>query len=294
MSSELNNNDEIIDVEGLLSGLYRVCIKVLYKLSYPVRLLFLKPVRLGAFLLAGLAAAWLLKSSLPGVYESSFILRPSNTGDLTAVSMLWDIRRLVERNETTVLAAALRLSEEDVISIRRISTETVWRNQYPDGKFKKDTINVLIVTIRSTKPDLFDTLQFRIMNYLEDAPHYTLIRNLRAENNLAMKEKLNREINELDSLKHIMAQGMMPRNAGGLVYGEPLDPVKVYEAAATVYKQRLGLNWESSYLNNFELLKGCTSTLKPTHPRMVILLLWCIGAALLICGIMNLRHRMEV
>ncbi len=133
-----------------------------------------------------------------------------------------------------------------------------------------------------------------MISYLENSPHYARIRRLRESNNIALKEKLNGEINEIDSLKRVVSQNIMPRNAGGLVYGEPLDPVKMYDAAALMFKQRLGLNWESEYLNNFELLKPCMPSSRPIAPNLLRLLVYCVGLSLLCCFVYNLRKHKQL
>ncbi len=282
MSNNQLQNDEF-DVEVFTQKIYHIIIRGFKKLGFPFRVVFSKPISLGLFLALGVGLALLLKFSLPPTYKSSFILKPQNSGDLTFINLIYDISILVKENDKEALMYELHLDEKTINNLVKLDFDPIKRNRYID------TVHLLVIKIYTNDPSSFETVQNSIYNYLENSPYYSKMKNVHQKEMVQMERKLALDMFEIDSVKRVMAQNIQPRGNGGFVYGEPMDPVKIYEEGLNLFHQQMGINWQKQYSNNFELVKSCTATNKPFWPKLSILLLVCVSLSLVCCFIYQYR-----
>lgn len=275
-------NEDEFDIELLAQKLYRVGRRALFKLSFPLRVLFRKPLRLLLCLALGVGVALLLKYTLPRTYQSDFIIRPANKGDLYFVNLLTGIGTLLHDNDYAQVAKQLKLDENTASRLSQVSMELINKSK------AKDSADAALIYLRVSDPAYFDTLQASLLSYIENSEYYSKLKRLREQDILSLRERLAHDIAEMDSLKRTMGQ---PRAAGGFVYGEPINPVELYEEQLRLYRQQLGLNWQSTFAANFELVKKCVPSQRPYWPRLLPLLLLCVGISVVVCFIANLRMR---
>ncbi len=277
--------DDEFDVELFAHRLNNVARKAWNKLTYPVRLLFLRPLLLLLLVLLGLGAGFVAKQVLTPVYQSSFVIRPNNVGDLVAVTLMNELDETSKNHDHAALSEILGIDERMAKAIRRIDAEIIWKSK------ARDSIKLIQIKLRSTSQNDFDTLQAKIMNYLEGNAHYALIRTLHEEEIAERNTQVKADLNEIDSIKRLMALNMLPRSAGGFVYGEAPDPVKVYEAAFKLYKEKSSLNWQKAYTSNFEVIKPCIRASAAAFPDLYWLLAIGAGTGVALCLLMNLVIR---
>lgn len=285
MSSEPKQTlpEDDFDIEQFSIRMYKFIQKVLHKLLFPFRVLLYKPLLLLLVLLLSVALSWTLKKVLPPVYSASFILKPANPADLTCLGLLNDVSMLVKDQDEAVLADVLHMDASSLKNWTRMTCDVQWNRGIPD------TLKSIIVHMRATDTSIFRPIQQGLLSYLEKNEHYSKIRGLREQEIASLKQKLHSDILEIDSLKNKLALSLNPRGAGGFVYGEPLDPVRVYDAALNLYRQQLALNWQEQYLNSFELIKSCTVSSVPSWPRTKHMLVVCLPFLLLVLGVVNYR-----
>jgi hypothetical protein len=275
-------HDDEFDIELLAKKIARVTRKFFSSLFFPVRLILSKPYRLVAFLFAGVLAALGLFYTITPMYKASFLMKPVNKGDLYFMNLLMDVGNLINDHDYEGASYYLKLDENTCSKINRISVDLIRRNKYTDSA---DAANVYIAT---TDRSLFDTIQASLLHYLENTDYYQKIRLLRERDIEDMRTKLTNDINEIEELKKSLTASA-PRNAGGFVYGEPVNPVIVYEEALSLYRQQMDLKWKANFVNNFQLVKGCIPSKKPASPKLPNLLLICTGVSLLLCFLYNYR-----
>jgi hypothetical protein len=282
MAEQNNNiNTDEFDIELMAQKLYHIGMKALNKLLYPVKVLSRKPVRFIAFMIASVFAAVILKYTYPPVYKSSFLIKPMYPADLSFIDILYDIDQLVQNNDRKALSFTLGIDEQTSDAIRSVAIDPVWRSP------RKDTVTYASISIKCSDPLLFDSIQNHILRYLDNNEHYARIRQMRMNEVALMKAKITNDLREIDSLKHMLAQNIAPRNAGGFVYGAPIDPVKTYDEAMALYRQELSLNWQAEFNDTFELLKGCIPTQKPYFPKFSLLLIVCCSLGIILCFVYN-------
>lgn len=261
--------DDEFDMEEMLYKLLLLFKKVINWFLYPFKLMVLNTKRL--LILFGIFSiiAVIIRFTAPPIYKSHFVLKPANQLDLNFAGMLNDIEVLIKDDDYEELSNVLQLDQSICENIFKIDNTLIKANKY----FKyTDSINSIIVDIYTYDRTQFDTVQKAIYNYIENSDYYSKSRNIRIENIQEMALKLNKDMSDIDTLKKSLTQNAGPRAAGGFVYGEPINPMNVYEKAIVIYKEQLSLNYQNKYTACFELVKKCVKTKKKFWPRLSILL----------------------
>lgn len=288
MSTNPNNapiQDDEFDIEVMASKLWRIQKRLWYKLFFPFRVILSKPIRLIILLIAGVALSFIARYTIPPVYKTSIIIKPANFTEYTYLSMLSDLHVLLKDENMVDLARKLNLTEEQCDKLEDVESNVIYRNP-----FRKDTISAVEIFIYSKDAYLIDTLQYRLLDtYLNGSPYYRKLYAIRMDELNSMEERLLHDLKENDSLKKVVTASAFPRNAGGFVYGEPLDPLKIYESGLKLYEQLLVVKGQKKFSESFELVKPGIVRLKPYFPRMVWLLPASTVLALIICFIINIR-----
>lgn len=278
--------DDEFDIESLIYKLFLLFKKILHWLLYPFKLMVLKPKRLAIVVSLLFTAAVIIRFTAPPIYKSYFVLKPANQADLSFAGMITDLKTLVKDDDYEEVSSLLKLDQSICEKISEIDFQTEKANKY----FKySDSINSVVVYLYSYDRTAFDTIQSAILNYIENSEYYAKNRNVRIENIEEMERKLNKDMADIDSLKKVLTANAGPRNAGGFVYGEPLNPMNIYERAILIYKEQLSLHYQKKYTASFELVKKCVSTKKRYWPRLSILL----PAAMVLSLLINLGFNLK-
>jgi hypothetical protein len=278
--------DDEFDLEVLASKLWRLYKKALYKLFYPVRLVWFNPKKLGLSLGIALVLSIILRYTIPPIYETKFIIKPFNATDIVSSMMLEDLNTMIKDDNYVDLSKQLKLSEELCENIYKLSVKPYFKNEY-----RKDTIISIEVTLLLSNPRLIDSIQNAILNnYLEENEFYKRTINIRKQELENLEKLLIEDILDNDSLKRVVTTNVLPRNGGGgFVYGEPLDPQKVYQSGYELQQQLLKVRTAKQYNRSFELAKSGIVRLKPYFPRMTILFPILSIIAILICMFSNYK-----
>lgn len=278
--------DDEFDLEILASKIWRLYKKALYKLFYPVRLIWLNPKKLWISLSIAMALSIVLRFTIPPIFESTFIIKPYNVTDVVSSIMLEDLNTMIKDDNYPDLSKNLKLSEELCENLFRLSIKPQYKNE-----FRKDSIIGIQITLLLNNPRLIDTFQNAILkNYLEENEYFKRIVDIRRQDLNEFEKTLVKEILDNDSLKRVVTTNALPRNGGGgFVYGEPLDPQKVYQLGYDLQQQLLKVRTAKQYNLSFELAKSGIVRLKPFFPRMVILFPILGLIALIYCMVSNAK-----
>jgi hypothetical protein len=274
--------DDEFDVELLVRKLYLMVVKGITKLLYPVRLLLLRPKLLVICLALAAGVSWIVKTSLPKIYKASFIIRPFNKADLFYVNLLYDLERTIIDQDYDALSRVLKIEKNKSYYINQIALKPIRL-----GLKTVDTIDLAEIEILVSDITMFDTVQQLVMQYLRDNEHYKTIKRLRIAQVESLKNKVRSDILQLDSLKRQLASNMNPRHAGGFVFGEPIDPVGIYEEGLKLHKEEMALMWQEEYVDNFEVINNCVPTSKPIYPIYYKILILLEGITLLFLVALN-------
>jgi hypothetical protein len=283
---ETSFKDDEFDLELLASKLWRLYKKALYKLFYPIRLLWLNPKKLIISMGIAFTLSIILRFTIPPIFETKFIIKPFNVTDIVSIMMLEDLNTMIKDNNYEDLGKQLKLDAEVCENLYKLSNKAFFKNE-----FRKDTIIGIEITLLLMNPRLVDTFQNAILNnYLEENEFYNRTINIRKQELENLEKLLIEDILDNDSLKRVVTTNVLPRNGGGgFVYGEPLDPQKVYQSGYELQQQLLKVRTAKQYNRSFELAKPGIVRLKPYFPRMTILFPILSIIAILICMFSNYK-----
>lgn len=283
----MNNNhttDEF-DIEVLAQKIWRINVRVFKKLTSPVRSLLSNPKRFAIFTIAGIVLAVIGRFTIPATYKSSFVIKPSSPTDVFYIGMLTDLNLMIKDDNVADVAKLLKIDESIAEQIKKVAPIIIFKNE-----FRKDTITGVDVHVYLSNPRLIETVQNAIVkNYLDGSAFYPKIEQTHKEELFALEQQVKNSIRENDSLKKVVITSAQPRGGNGFVYGQPIDPSKVYETGIELNKRLISLKSAKKYLENFVVAKPGIVRLKPWFPRMIILLPICLFLSWIVCIYVNTR-----
>lgn len=191
----------------------------------------------------------------------------------------------------TDLASTLSISVQDAGLIKNISYASLNENI---AKRFADSVSVLIpfkVEVEVYDNSVLDTLQKGILNYLESNAYATKIKEIDMQALKKTEQKVINEIIEIDSLKQIVNQSIIPRSTGnGIILGEPIDPLSVYRRAMEVHDKLLYVNKQQELNNSFNLVLGFSKNSRPSSSGILLYLIISIVVGYLVGLIWLLRR----
>lgn len=108
--------------------------------------------------------------------------------------------------------------------------------------------------------NILDSLQKGITNFLESNEYATKRKQIQKLYLDKFEDRIKGEIIAIDSLKRIVDKSILPRSLGnGIILGESIDPVKVYQESMNLYKSQLDINGQRELNDSFEIIIGFSS-----------------------------------
>lgn len=175
---------------------------------------------------------------------------------------------LDEKNGNEKLGEVLKLDKEAAKAVKTI----VYRPINVEFTRKhKDSVRVLLpfeIAVEVYDNSILDTLEGAILNYLENNPYALRRRTLDEQTLEDAERRIDHELKQIDSLKHVVSDAILPRAQGnGIILGEPVDPVRVSERATTLYELKQDLQRRRRLNNSFEVMVGFTADERIVGPR---------------------------
>lgn len=202
------------------------------------------------------------------VYTSSMVISSTFFNNDYCSSLIKTLTDVAEDN-TANLAQKLDMDKGQAAEIVNIK----FKDFNPKiTKIYKDSLNVSFpfrIEVGVYNTAILDTLQVKLIAYLENNPYIIKRKNIKKGNLELMMQKIKNESAQVDSLKRIINQSIIPKgNVNGIVFGAPLDPVKIHHEAINLYENELKTREELILLDNVEIIEGFTKFTKPTSPNL--------------------------
>jgi hypothetical protein len=274
MNNQINqppvNPDDEIDMGLFFRRLGRIFSGAGKGVSQSAGLILRRPVLIGLFLLFGIGAGTLLYYIATPVYKASMTLTSNVLSNDYCSDRIEDLQLVVKDRSYSLLAKKLQISQSTAEKIKMIAYAEIYE---PDEK-ERDSIIIGIpfkVKLEVIDPVVIDSLQTALLNYLENNEYSLARKKIRRESMEQMREKLGKEITQLDCLKVIVANSLLTRqgSAGGIVIGQPLDPLNVYREDIILFQQKLGISSDLSLINNIQVIDGFLAREKPDSPKLL-------------------------
>ena len=225
------------------------------------KILFLYLGLLG--LIAGLCVYFLV----PPTYSSEVILVSRGYSSPFNRQKIDALQKLIEDESYSTVADILHLSEQDAENLTGIS----YAHLDPDLNVKDTLIENLFFTVSVDllEINMLDSLQSRIVSYLDKNAFAELNRDLQVRKLKRLITKLDGDIKAMDSLKNQLIVTEVPgTERGGFVFGEPLNPIDFYREENLMYERKLDLEIIIDLIDNVQLVSGFQKYTKPSFPRI--------------------------
>lgn len=228
------------------------------------------------------ALGFSLRFILPKAFKTEAVFVSHELPAKLCVILLNNLEELVAtKKNKPVLANQLKISTNIALSIVSIKA-----NLMKDSFFvnDQDTIrNFFTVTLVCDDADITEKIQTGIVQYFENNSYAFKRREAKRLRLTALKNNFANKLKSLDSLKVIVNNSIIPRSTGqGIILGEPIDPVSVYQAALNYYREELDIDLNLSILDNIEIIQPFITTIKPNYPNFKLLLLYSFFAGILL------------
>ena len=214
--------------------------------------------------------AGLFKITKP-TYISTLTLSSNVLANDYCADIIQELELIVGDDTPKLLAQKLKIDTNSAKAIKRIeffNYDEKLKEKYKD----KDTIVLgrpFKIKVSAFSNTVFDTLQVAIVNYLENNEYATKRKEIKKQENIMMRQKINEEIKQLDSLKEIVSSSLAPRgNSSGFVFGQPIDPVNIYKEGIIFFQKELDLNKEMVLMDNIQVISDFSARDKPDSPRL--------------------------
>ena len=178
-----------------------------------------------------------------------------------------------------LLAQLLKINNEAADDIQSINMATM-RDTFLIEK-KDSTLSLFKITLTLKSMTHLDTIQWSLINYLENNEYAVKRKEAKRKALQAMSANLNTKLQGLDSLKKIVNSSIVPRSEGkGIILGEPIDPVSVYQAEINYFREQMHINQLLATIDNIEVIQPFYKLSHTNYPRYNWLMAWFFLASL--------------
>jgi hypothetical protein len=209
-----------------------------------------------------------IKYSATKTYKSSFIIRPNDKTEKFHLKIIGDIQTLLKFGDFGGIARELKIDSLIAKSIKEIETVN------PYVKNRTDSINSTEVTIEIRDYNNLLPVQNAILNYLEGNPYFHKIKELQKKQNELNMTYVNKDIQQLDSLKALQLNNYRTQRSGtnSLLLNELINPTASYTVQAERITKKANLIAQLVFIDNFQLIKSCVPVKEPFWPPRILLI----------------------
>jgi hypothetical protein len=273
---------EEIDLFTFLKPLWDVFAGIVRMISVLLNLIRDNIVYIILLTLAVGVLGFSLRYIIPSAYRSEAIIITHELPAKLCLLVLENIEDLTKnKRNKDVLAKQLGLTNDQAGSVIAIRAKIIKDSFFINNG---DTMrNFFTITAIYRDTAVITSLQKGIVDYLENNSYALKRREAKRKSLLSLKANLDLKLKSLDSLKLIVNNSIIPRSQGqGIILGEPIDPVKVYQTEVSYFKDQLNLDEQLATLDNIEVVQPFITTARPNHPRFNELLLYFIFGGFLL------------
>lgn len=232
--------------------------------------------------LAGFSLRYIIKPAYQteGIFVSNIL-----PGKYCSI-LLKNLNKL-KGEKNILLAQQLKIDNEAAGDIQSISMSTM-RDTFLIDK-RDSTISLFKITLTLKSIQHLDTIQWGLVNYLENTDYAIKRKEAKRKALEAMNANLNYKLQGLDSLKKIINSSIIPRSEGkGIILGEPIDPVSVYQAEVSYFREQLSIDQALATIDNIEVIQPFLKLSHTNYPRYNWLMAWSFLSSLVVASLVVL------
>lgn len=252
-----NNSPEEIDLLSVFNSIKKGFSNVFQSIGKSIKFSLQNIKTLIVFVFLGIGISIGIFSLKKTVYISDLTISHTRLNNGECYTMINDLTKMRDNNNIIVLSEKLGIDVKIAKQINTISCKAL--NEALEKNYK-DSAFVLLpfkIEVKVNNPSILDTLQKGILNYLEGNEYVAKRKKINEEYLDKYEAKIKIEIIAIDSLKRLVDRSIVPRSTGsGIILGEPIDPVKVYQTGMDLYKSQLNIIEQKELNNSFEIMIG--------------------------------------
>jgi hypothetical protein len=267
MTPVQKDTPEEVDILSFLQPIGNLVKKVFVFLANQFSKIYKNALLFSLITVAFLAIGFSLRFVLPKQYQTDAIFVTYELPAEVCSLELLSLNQLINNKSNALLANKLQISAEAADAIRFVTSKTT--QDILLNKEKTDTTNRLFsVTIRLNDPQFIDTIQSSLVRFLENNPYSVRRKEIKKAALLSLKANLLKKTQSLDSLRSLVNSSIVPRSSGqGIILGEPVNPVSVYQAEISYYKEQLEVDEKLALIENIEILQPFLKINSPNYPH---------------------------
>ncbi|HET9056530.1 MAG TPA: hypothetical protein VFN30_06765 [Chitinophagaceae bacterium] len=201
-----------------------------------------------------------------------------------AISDLNKLTKSVE--DIPLLASKLHVNDSTAAFIKSIFLQPINDTFFLERKGSEHSFFKIKLVVNNRY--CIDTIQKGIVYFLENNYYSLKRKEVKIKNLLALKDNLQKKIISLDSLKNIVNRSIIPQTNGqGIILGQPINPVSVYDAEVLYYKEQLKINEDLATIDNIEILQPFLQFSRPNYPNFNLIFIYFLIAGLIISTILT-------
>jgi hypothetical protein len=212
-------------------------------------------------------------------YGFSYIFSPSYNSKMTVMSaflgnddcynIVSNLADAIEKSSPERKGEILNMKPEEAKQIKKIRFYNIKERINPKDSIMVDVPFKVYVEVKN--PEVLDGLEFGILTHMRKNELSRRIEFQKRKNASNMVNKLEKQIEDLDSLKYVVADNLFPRGTNqpsGFVYGEPISPVDFFKEGIVMYKNQQAFQDSLDlYFENFLLVDKFIKKDKPDSPK---------------------------
>jgi hypothetical protein len=206
-------------------------------------------------LIAGAIGGYCLRYVIPPSYQTNAIFVSDMLPARYCVTLLENLNELRKPGNIQTLAKELNISINAAGQIQGIKPASSPRDTFSLEK-RDSSMSTFTVTLTIHDMRYLDEVQKGLVSYLENNEYIRKRKAERARSWRLQIADLEMRRKDMDSLRKIVSQSIIPRSQGqGIILGEPINPVPIYQAEMAYLRERLYIEERLATIDHIEVLQ---------------------------------------
>ena len=203
-------------------------------------------------MIIGSAIGYGLFKLSPIVYESELTLSHKRMTNGQCIDIIYNLSKSTKAKDE--LAKKLKIDLATAKKIKSIYYKPLNNSSAQDSLHK---ISDFKIEVKVYDKEILDSLETKLISFLESNEYASKRKEMNRLYLEKLEERIKTQIVSIDSLKEIVDKSIIPKSLGnGIIMGESIDPVKVYQESMNLYQSQLKINNEKELNNSFEIVVG--------------------------------------
>lgn len=268
-----NNNKDEIDLISVFSTIKKAFSNLINKIYSLFQYSILHIKTLLVFILIGATIGYGLFKLSPKVYESDLTLSHKRMTNGQCIDIINNLSQSAKTKE--VLSKKLNIDLNTATKIKSITYKPLNNSNINDSLLKLSDFKI---EIKVYDKDILDSLQPKILSFLESNEYAAKRKEMNRLYLEKLEDRIKNQIISIDSLRKIVDKSIIPKSLGnGIIMGESIDPVKVYQESLNLYQSQLRISNDKELNDSFEIVVGFSSAIPTSSTLNNVLLGGILG-----------------